>query len=86
MRRGSDDRALDRYSRLKKAKEWVESELGRRYFIMEGARLLLAERLDVRPGEIVLDLGSGDDWFSIQATFASSTSTAGFSSLADSLG
>ena len=62
-----DERALDRYSRLRRAREWIEDEFDRRGFLMEGARLLLAEHLEIKPGDVILDLGSGDGWFSIQA-------------------
>jgi len=62
-----DKESLDEYSRLLKAKEWVKGEMEYRYFAMEGARLVLAELLNIEAGMKVLDLGSGDGWFSIQA-------------------
>lgn len=58
---------LTNYSRLLKMKEWLDSKTGLRYFAMEGARLLLAEKLDIKDGDKVLDVGAGDGWFSIQA-------------------
>mgnify|MGYP000657406399 CR=1 FL=1 len=57
---------LAEYSRLLKAGEWAFSEDGRRYFVLEGGRLL-AELLELEAGMRVLDVGSGDGWFSIQA-------------------
>jgi len=62
-----DPFVLERYSRLLKMKEWVDSEADLRYFTLEGGRLILADKLHIREGDIVLDVGSGDGWFSIQA-------------------
>ncbi|RLI25306.1 hypothetical protein DRO57_04325 [Candidatus Bathyarchaeota archaeon] len=67
-----DEAVFSEYSRLLKAVEWVregEDGVGWRYFAMEGGRLLLAEKLRLRSGMRVLDVGSGDGWFSIQAGF-----------------
>lgn len=64
-----DVEALKEYSRLRKASEWMREGMGRRYFELGGGRLLLAERLRLREGLRVLDIGSGDGWFSIQAGY-----------------
>jgi len=58
---------LKHYSRLLKMREWVESELGMRYLSLGNGRIILAEKLGIRDCDRVLDVGSGDGWFSIQA-------------------
>lgn len=60
-----DVEALREYSRLRKALEWV----GDRYFELGGGRPILADRLRLNGGMRVLDVGSGDGWFSIQAGY-----------------
>jgi len=62
-----DVNVLEDYSRLLKFKEWIDSEVDFRYFSLENARLILADRLNIVSGDFVLDVGSGDGWFSIQA-------------------
>lgn len=62
-----DIAVLEEYSRLLKFKEWIDSDLGFRYFSLENARLILADKLNIVCGDLVLDVGSGDGWFSIQA-------------------
>lgn len=62
-----DDKLLSNYSRLLKMRDWLTPGMNSRYFSHEGARLLLAEKLNIKARELILDVGSGDGWFSIQA-------------------